>query len=96
MFGSFPRITCGPERREWIPTQHPEALLERIVKMSIKSQTNHGSTYDGEKPRVLELFSGSGTMIRVAKKLNINLDTVELNSDYVARIRAEHPNVEEA
>ncbi len=96
----FPRIVGNsPERRKWIPTQHPEALLERIVKMSIKSSVNrgyHGPIYDGEKPRVLELFSGSGTMVRVAEKLNVNLDTVELNSDYIARIRAEHPHIEEA
>lgn len=95
----FPRIVGNsPERRKWIPTQHPEALLERIVKMSIKSQVNrgyHGPTYDGKKPRVLELFSGSGTLVRVANKLNINLDTVELNGSYVGRIRAEHPHTVE-
>jgi len=91
----FPRIVGNSlERRKWIPTQHPEALLERIVKMSVSE--NHGPTYVGsKKPRVLELFSGSGTMIRVAKKLNVDLDTVELNDNYIRRIRAEHPDVEE-
>jgi len=75
---TFPRITGNhSERRSWIPTQHPEALLERIVLMS------------GGK-RVLELFSGSGTMIRVCKRLGVDLDTVELNGDYVNLLRKEH------
>ena len=74
----FPRITGNHnERRPWIKTQHPEALLEWIVLMS------------GAK-NVLELFSGSGTMIRVCKRLGVDLDTVELNSDYVKELTKEH------
>jgi len=94
----FPRIVGNsPERRKWMPTQHPEALLERIVKMSIPPQESCGhlrSTYEIKKPRVLELFSGSGTMIRVAKKLNVDLDTVELSDRNIKELRAEHPVVE--
>lgn len=85
----FPRVVGNSEeRRAWCPTQHPEALIGRIVKMSI-----------GESPRVLELFTGSGTMIRVVKQLNnnrnidIDLDTVELSSEYCKKLRAEHPEV---
>lgn len=92
----FPRIVGNsPERRKWIKTQHPEALLERIVKMSIPPRENrgyHGPTYEGKVPRVLELFSGSGTMIRVAKKLNVDLDTVELSDRQIENLRAEHPD----
>lgn len=73
----FPRVVGVKERRAWIPTQHPEALLERVVKMS-----------PGNK--VLELFSGSGTMIRVAKRLGFDLDTVDL---YVDKLAEEHPGV---
>ena len=74
----FPRIVGNsPERRAWIPTQHPEALLERIVKMS-------GSG------KVLELFSGSGTMIRVCKRLGVDLDTVELSKEYCKKLKEEH------
>lgn len=74
----FPRVQGNSkERRPWMPTQHPEALLERIVKMSNAS-------------RILELFTGSGTMIRVCKKLKIDLDTVELNSEYCKSLGAEH------
>ena len=78
----FPRIVGNdPERRAFCPTQHPEALLERIVKMS-------GSG------KVLELFSGSGTMIRVCKRLGVDLDTVELSKEYVNKLKEEHPEIE--
>lgn len=74
----FPRIVGNSsERRAWHPTQHPEALLERIVKMSGAQE-------------VLELFSGSGTMIRVCKRLGVNLDTVELSEAYVNKLKEEH------
>jgi len=97
----FPRVQGNAiERRAWIPTQHPEALIERIVKLSLNTK----------KPRILELFTGSGTMIRVVKKLNygnsaqmddgvriygneINLDTIELSKEYVQRLREEHPEI---
>ncbi len=91
----FPRIVGNsPERRSWIPTQHPEALLERIVKMSVKSPVNRGPSYAGKSPRVLELFSGSGTMVRVCKKLNVDLDTIELSEEYVKKLKEEHPEIE--
>lgn len=78
----FPRIQGNnSERRSWCPTQHPEGLLERMVRMS-KGQ------------RVLELFTGSGSMIRVAKRLGFDLDTVELNSRYIDHLTKEHKNLE--
>lgn len=96
----FPRIVGNsPERRKWIPTQHPEALLERIVKMSCPEPLSYGHASlhpevpFTKKPRVLELFSGSGTMIRVAKKLNVDLDTVESSDRAIKELRAEHPDV---
>ncbi len=74
----FPRIVGNsPERRAFCPTQHPEALLTRIMKIS-----------PGNK--VLELFTGSGSMIRVAKRLGFNLDTVDLN---VTNLKQEHPEL---
>lgn len=77
----FPRIVKpNKEYRAWCPTQHPEALLERIVKLSLENRSK----------RVLELFSGSGTMIRVAKRLGFVLDTVDLN---VKQLKAEHPDI---
>ncbi len=78
----FPRIQGNNnERRPWIKTQHPEALLERMVRMS-------------GAQRVLELFTGSGTMIRVAKRLGLDLDTVELNERYIEYLIAEHRSLE--
>lgn len=85
----FPRIQGNNvERRRWCPTQHPEALLERIIKLSSKER----------KLRILELFTGSGTMIRVVNRLNskgweIDLDTVDLNGNYVQQLVKEHPNI---
>lgn len=80
----FPRITGNnKERRDWCPTQHPEALLERIVKMSV----NGG--------KILDLFCGSGTMIRVVKKLkNLDLDCVELSKVNCQKLKEEHPDLE--
>jgi site-specific DNA-methyltransferase (adenine-specific) len=77
----FPRI-CGnfPERRKWHPTQHPEALMERIYKMS------------GTR-KALDLFAGSGTSIRVAKRLGFDLDTVEISGQYCEKLRSEHGSV---
>jgi len=78
----FPRVVGNAgERRAWHPTQHPEKLMERIYLMSGGNN-------------VLELFAGSGTGIRVAKRLGINLDTVELSAEYVEKLRAEHPDIE--
>ncbi len=71
----FPRIVGNSkERRNWMPTQHPEALLRRIVKMT------PGSKW-------LELFTGSGTMIRVIG--NLDLDTVELSSETILELADE-------
>ncbi|MCS6820825.1 MAG: DNA methyltransferase [Microscillaceae bacterium] len=49
--------------KEWIgyPTQKPEALLERIIKMA----SNEGDT-------VLDCFLGGGTTVAVADRLNRN------------------------
>lgn len=82
---SYPRITGNhKERRSWIPTQHPEKLLSRITRISISRV---------KKGEVLELFTGSGTMIRVAKQLGFDLDTVELSGDYISLLIKEHPEI---
>jgi len=56
----FPRV-CDTfhERRKWHPTQHPEALMERIILMS----TDPGDL-------VIDMFGGSFTTARVCKKLD--------------------------
>ncbi len=89
----FPRIVGNSvERRSWIQTQHPEALIERIVRMSL------GLSPCVTSSKVLELFTGSGTMIRTVKRLNCNnfdidLETVELSKEYCQWLKEEHPEV---
>ncbi len=75
----FPRV-CGTfhERRKWHPTQHPEALMERIIKMSC---------VPGDL--VIDLFAGTGTTLRVCKRLGIDCIGIEMSSAYCKRIEAE-------
>ena len=76
----FPRVVGNAkERRTWHPTQHPEALVERAIKLSTR-----------EGDAVLDLFSGTGTVIRVCKRINRNSVSVELNPTYCAEIAKEH------
>ena len=75
----FSRVVCNSsERRSWHPTQHPEKLMERIMLLS---------TVPGDK--VLDLFSGTGTTLRVCKKLNRTCVGIECDQGYVSLIRKE-------
>ena len=64
---------CGTfkERQQWHPCQLPEALLERIIKVS----SNPGDL-------VFDPFTGSGTTLAVAKKLERHWLGCELSQDY--------------
>jgi len=75
----FSRV-CGTfkERREWHPTQHPEALIERIVKFS---------TIEGDL--VIDMFAGTGTVNRVCKRLNRNCIGIEISRHYCEKIAEE-------
>ena len=75
----FPRV-CGTyhERRKWHPTQHPEALMERIIKMSCKP---------GDL--VIDLFAGTGTTQRVCRRLGIDCIGIEISRAYCERIENE-------
>jgi len=76
----FPRVVGNAkERRPWHPTQHPEALVERAIKLSTR-----------EADDVLDLFSGTGTVIRVCKRIGRNTTSVELNPAYCDEIAKEH------
>jgi site-specific DNA-methyltransferase (adenine-specific) len=76
----FPRIVGNAkERRPWHPTQHPEALVERAIKLSTREEDN-----------VLDLFSGTGTVIRVCRRIHRNTVSVELNPIYCDEIAKEH------
>jgi DNA modification methylase len=67
---------CGTfkERQGWHPCQLPEALLERIVKLS----SNEGDV-------VFDPFAGSGTTLAVAARLKRQWLGCELSDDYAAR-----------
>lgn len=64
------------ERRSWHPTQHPEGLIEFLVKSS------------GGGP-VLDPFLGSGTTMRVCKRLGVECDGVEIDAEYCRRVSEE-------
>lgn len=74
---------CGTfkERVGWHPCQLPEALLERIIKLS----SNPGGA-------VFDPFTGSGTTLAVAARLKRRWIGTELSEEYAAKAqqRIEH------
>lgn len=75
----FPRV-CGTfkERRAWHPTQHPEALMERIIKFSC---------VPGDL--VIDMFAGTGTTLRVCKRLGIDCIGIEQSKLYCDKMHEE-------
>ena len=69
----FPRI-CGTfnERRNWLPTQLPEALVERIVK-------GHCPPYG----RVLDPFVGSGTTAIICRRFNMDCVGIDVSEETI-------------
>lgn len=67
---------CGTfkERVQWHPCQLPEALLERIIKVS----SNEGDV-------VFDPFTGSGTTLAVAKRLGRHWLGCEQSEEYAKR-----------
>ena len=67
---------CGTfkERQGWHPCQLPEALLERIIKLS----SSEGDT-------VFDPFSGSGTTLAVAARLGRRWLGCEMSHDYAKK-----------
>jgi site-specific DNA-methyltransferase (adenine-specific) len=72
------------ERQQWHPCQLPEALLERIVRVS-----------SNPDDLVFDPFTGSGTTLAVAKRLGRDYLGCELSPDYrtkaMARLRKVRP-----
>jgi len=102
----IPRVVGNAkERRAWHPTQHPEALMDRIVRSSCLLPEGAAPNWDGEpSPRIIngndwgnetfvDLFAGTGTSIRVCKRLGVPLITSEISDSYVAELIREHPDV---
>ncbi len=68
----FPRV-CGTfkEKRRWGQNQHPEALVERMLKISCKPGDS-----------VIDAFAGTFTVARVCKRLGIPCTSIELSPTY--------------
>lgn len=75
----FPRVAgTHKESRSWQPTQHPEALIERIIKFSTKP---------GDW--VIDPFAGSGTTLRVCQKIDRKCITIEMSENCCTNISKE-------
>lgn len=76
----FPRVTGNSkQRRSWHPTQLHEELVQRCILLS----TKHGDS-------VIDPFGGTGTTLRVCKKLRRQCTLIELDKEYCIRIAEEH------
>jgi len=76
----IPRVTGNSkQRRSWCPTQLNELLVERCVKLS---------TAEGD--RVLDPMAGTGTTLRVCKKINRPCTLIEYSKPYCLEIAKEH------
>ena len=72
----FPRVVGNAkERRSWHPTQHPLALMERIIKFSTKP---------GDL--VLDYFAGTGTTLRACMKLDRSCVAADIDLNYCNKI----------
>jgi DNA modification methylase len=72
----FPRVTGNSKQRcDWHPTQLHEELVERCIKLS---------TTAGD--RVLDPFGGTGTTMRVCKKLDLPCTLFEFDKTYCEKI----------
>ena len=83
----FPRVTGNSkQRRQYCPTQLHEGLVERCIKLS---------TFEGQL--VLDPFAGTGTTLRVCKRINRPCILIERNRAYCEEITKEHNlEIEEA
>lgn len=76
----FPRVTGNSkQRRPFCPTQLNEGLVERCIKLS---------TLEGED--VLDPFAGTGTTLRVCKRINRPCTLIETSQKYCEKIAEEH------
>ena len=85
---AIPRVVGNsPERREWMPTQHPIRLMERILAFSVPLAP---SIDPANGARVVDLFGGSGATLRAGLKLGLgNIDHVELSRESCAKLSSE-------
>jgi len=77
---NIPRVTGNSkQRRTWHPTQIHEGLIERCIRLT--------TPVDGT---VLDPFAGTGTTLRVCKRLNTPCTLIEVDPTYCEKIAEEH------
>jgi len=78
----FPRVVGNSkQRRKFHPTQIPEGLIERCIKLSTK-----------EGDSVLDAFSGSGSTAIVCQRLGLDCTALEIDPFYCEKIAEELRN----
>jgi len=78
----FPRVVGNSkQRRSWCPTQLHEGLVERCIRFS---------TADLRENAVIDPFAGSGTTLRVCKRISRPCTLIERCSAYCSEIAKEH------
>jgi hypothetical protein len=76
----FPRVVGNSkQRRKWHKTQLHEGLVERCIKLSTR-----------EGDRVLDPFAGTGTVLRVCRRINRWSTSFEISPNYCLHIAAEN------
>lgn len=76
----FPRVTGNSkQRRNWCPTQLNEGLVQRCIELS---------TLPGEQ--VLDPFAGSGTTLRVCKRIKRPCTSIEISQGFCEALAREH------
>ena len=76
----FPRVVGNAkQRRAWHPTQLNEGLVERCIKLSTKPDDT-----------VLDPFAGTGTTLRVCKRIGRPCTLIEYSQAYCDEIAKEH------
>lgn len=76
----FPRVVGNSaQRRSWHPTQLNEGLVERCLASCCKA----GDT-------IYDPFMGTGTTLRVCKRLGLNCVTTDMDRTYCIRVAEEH------
>ena len=80
----FSRV-CGTfhERRAWFPTQIPEALVERSIRMTIPEA-------DFSTALVIDPFLGSGTTLRVCQRLHIACIGIDVSEETCVKVSEEN------
>jgi hypothetical protein len=77
---NIPRVTGNShQRRAWHPTQLNEGLVERCIKLSC-----------GTQDAVIDACSGTGTVMRVCKRLNVGCMSIEVDRNYCEHIAEEN------